>query len=96
MSVTQTLLNNLATYTANVKKVVLNDTIEITNFEQKEAVESQVFIEYAIKKDLLPRGTITNIKIVNESEEIIGESDVYIPVATDTVINHVLTIKEGE
>lgn len=93
-SIQPPLLNDAANFVASdIAKVIINDSITITEFRLKQVSDNVVSIEYVVSSNMVD--TITDIKLLRSDGTVLTQSVVYVPV-TDTVINkHVITIKEG-
>lgn len=89
----QSYLNELAQYTnGKVAKVVLNGTYEISTFQVKQ-IDSTLLMEY-----LVPAGSVSEVTLIELKSiggTIVSSNNVYIPVTSDTIIEHTITVKEG-
>lgn len=93
-SLTPLMLNKLKTFTGEeIKAVLINDTYKITTFVQKIITGGYLRIQYNVKnwKQLQ---LITNIKFLDEDDLILSNDPVYIPISSDTMIEHRINIKE--
>lgn len=75
-----------------IAKVVLNQSVEITDFQIKDVSEQEVLMEY-----IIPAGaaeTVTLIELQDEAGTVLTTNPVYIPLTTDTLIKHPIAIKE--
>ena len=96
MSISQSFLNNITTFVdKKISKVKVNDKIEITDFETKQVTENTLQIEYAVKKEQIENGIITNIKLLDNTGAELSNSPVYVPITYDTLVKHTIKIKEG-
>jgi hypothetical protein len=88
------MFNDVANFIAsNVTKVKLNDVVEISTFVTKNSTGDTATIEYNV---LMSMGIVevTNIKLLDNTDAILSNSSVYIPVNADIVLKH--TIKSTE
>lgn len=93
-SLTPLMLNKLKTFTGEeIQAVLINDTYKITNFVQKIITGGYLRIQYNIKnwKEIK---LITNIKFLDGKDLILSNDPVYIPIASDTMIEHRINIRE--
>lgn len=93
-SLTPLMLNKLKTFTGGeIKAVLINDTYKITTFVQKIITGGYLRIQYNIKnwKEIK---LITNIKFLDKNDLILSNDPVYIPIASDTMIEHRINIRE--
>lgn len=89
------LLNDIATFSAeSIASVLLNDSIEITEFETKKAESNVAIIEYSVPASL-GITEITNIKLRDADANILTSSTVYVPIVEDVIIKHKINVKEG-
>lgn len=93
-SLTPLMLNKLKTFTGEeIHAVLINDTYKITNFVQKIITGGYLRIQYNIKNWEQIK-LITNIKFLDAKGFILSNNAVYIPVASDTMIEHRINIRE--
>lgn len=93
-SVQDALLNDTAEFVADdIASVLINDSIAITNFETKSVIGNQLTMEYEVTP--LMTSLITNIKLLRADNEILTESDVYVPVSETVLSKHIIRVKEG-
>lgn len=93
-SLTPLMLNKLKTFTGEeIQAVLINDTYKITNFVQKIITGGYLRIQYNIEnwKEIK---LITNIKFLDGKDLILSNDPVYIPIASDTMIEHRINIRE--
>lgn len=96
MSLTKELLDKLAVYVAEqTKKVLINDNVVISTFSMCEVKEQNVTIEYIINSESIQGKEITNIKLLDSGNTVLTDTNVYVPVTTDTLVKHTIKIKEG-
>lgn len=93
--IVQNYLNELAQYTdEKVAKVVLNGGVyEITTFQVKQITDSTLLMEYMVPVGAV--NEITLIELKSASGAVVSSNNVYIPVTSDTIIKHTITVKEG-
>lgn len=93
-SLTPLMLNKLKTFTGEeIKAVLINDTYKITNFVQKIITGGYLRIQYNIE-NWEEIKLITNIKFLDEDDLILSNDSVYIPISSDTMIEHRINIRE--
>lgn len=93
-SLTPLMLNKLKTLTGEeIKAVLINDTYKITTFVQKIITGGYLRIQYNIE-NWEEIKLITNIKFLDGEDLILSNDPVYIPVASDTMIEHRINIRE--
>ena len=93
-SLTPLMLNKLKTFTGEeIQAVLINDTYKITNFVQKIITGGYLRIQYNIENWEQIK-LITNIKFLDAEGFILSNNAVYIPVASDTMIEHRINIRE--
>ena len=93
-SIQPALLSGAANFVVeDIASVLLNDSVEITEFRLKEVADSVVSIEYAVTPQMT--NLISNIKLRRADGTVLTQAAVYVPV-TDTVVSkHIITVKEG-
>ena len=93
-SLTPLMLNKLKTFTGEeIKAVLINDTYKITTFVQKIITGGYLRIQYKIE-NWEEIKLITNIKFLDGKDLILSNNPVYIPIASDTMIEHRINIRE--
>ena len=93
-SLTPLMLNKLKEFTAEtIQAVLINDTYKVTTFVQKIITGGYLRIQYNIENWEQIK-LITNIKFLDAKEFILSNDAVYIPVASDTMIEHRINIRE--
>lgn len=93
-SLTPLMLNKLKTFTGEeIKAVLINDTYKITSFVQKIITGGYLRIQYNIE-NWEEIKLITNIKFLDGEDLILSNDPVYIPIASDTMIEHRINIRE--
>ena len=93
-SLTPLMLNKLKTSTGEeIQAVLINDTYKITKFVQKIITGGYLRIQYNIE-NWEEIKLITNIKFLDGEDLILSNDPVYIPVASDTMIEHRINIRE--
>lgn len=86
-------LNDVARFVdANISKVVLNDTVEITNFSVKEVTGSTVGMQYIVPAADV--SLVTKIELKDANNNIKTTNNVYVPITTDTLLLHTVQVKE--
>lgn len=93
-SLTPLMLNKLKISTGEeIQAVLINDTYKITKFVQKIITGGYLRIQYNIE-NWEEIKLITNIKFLDGEDLILSNDPVYIPVASDTMIEHRINIRE--
>lgn len=93
-SLTPLMLNKLKTFTGEeIKAVLINDTYKITTFVQKIIAGGYLRIQYNVE-NWEQIQLITNIKFLDEDNLILSNDPVYIPISSDTMIEHRINIRE--
>lgn len=93
-SLTPLMLNKLKTFTGEeIKAVLINDTYKITTFVQKIITGGYLRIQYNVE-NWEQIQLITNIKFLDGEDLILSNDPVYIPIASDTMIEHRINIRE--
>lgn len=93
-SLTPLMLNKLKTFTGEeIKAVLINDTYKITTFVQKIITGGYLRIQYNIENWEKIK-LITNIKFLDKDDLILSNNPVYIPISSDTMIEHRINIRE--
>lgn len=93
-SLTPLMLNKLKTFTGEeIKAVLINDTYKITTFVQKIITGGYLRIQYNVE-NWEQIQLITNIKFLDENDLILSNNPVYIPISSDTMIEHRINIRE--
>ncbi|MDQ0090193.1 hypothetical protein J2T12_003607 [Paenibacillus anaericanus] len=86
-------LSELANYTNDkISKVVLNDLIEIPNFEIKQVANSSIGLQYVVPAALV--SLVTKIDLKDYGNEVISTNNVYVPISSDTLLLQTILIKE--
>lgn len=93
-SLTPLMLNKLKTFTGKeIKAVLINNTYKITTFVQKIITGGYLRIQYNVE-NWEQIQLITNIKFLDEDDLILSNNPVYIPISSDTMIEHRINIRE--
>ena len=93
-SITNNLLSDTANFVMNeISKVVLNESVEISNFTVKQVSNNTVEIEYEVTPQQV--STITRLQLCKADDTILTDATVYVPILDETVINHKIQVKEG-
>ena len=83
---------NLEYWKSLFTKSVINNQITVTNLNISIS-DSQLIIQYGINRETV--NTITNIKLVNGEDNILFESNVFIPIDEYAIIKHIIKLEEG-
>lgn len=93
-SLTPLMLNKLKIFTGEeIQAVLINDTYKITTFVQKIIMGGYLRIQYNVE-NWEEIKLITNIKFLDGEDLILSNDPVYIPIASDTMIEHRINIRE--
>lgn len=93
-SLTPLMLNKLKEFTGEtIQAVLINDTYKVTTFVQKIIAGGYLRIQYNIENWKQIK-LITNVKFLDSEGFILSNNAVYIPVASDTMIEHRINIRE--
>ncbi|MEK3788739.1 ketopantoate hydroxymethyltransferase [Paenibacillus sp. FSL K6-1230] len=91
--ISSTLLADLAeVVNGKIAKVVLNDAVELPDFAIKRVDGSTVAMQYIIPVSSV--SLVTNIKLKTSTDEMLTDNNVHVPIASDTLLLHTLSIKE--
>ena len=93
------ITNDLLTETANfvegqIGKVILNGSITINTFTQKQVSDNTVELEYEVDNSM-GITVITRIQICKTDGTALTDATVYVPIDGSALINHKIEIKEG-
>lgn len=77
---------------SRIAKVVLNGSLEITDFQQKAVTESTVALNYIVPAADLP--VITQIELRDAADNVVTSNAVNVPVSSDTLMLQTVEIKE--
>lgn len=83
---------NLEYWRSLFTKSVINNQITVTNLNISIS-DSQLIIQYGVNRETV--NTITNIKLVNGEDNILFESNVFIPIDDYAIIKHIIKLEEG-
>lgn len=91
--IASTFLADVAQYTnGRIAKVVLNDTVEITKFTIKEVTGSQLGMQYVVPAASV--SLVTKIDLRDKDNKVISTNNVYVPIASDTLLLQTINVKE--
>lgn len=91
--ISSTFLSDIANYTkGKIAKVILNDTVEITNFTLKEVNGSTIGIQYIVPA--IQVSTVNKIELKDSDNHVISTNNVYVPIASDTLFLQNIQMKE--
>ena len=93
-SITDKLLHDTAEFVlSDIKSVLINDSVKITSFTVSHAVGSVVTLEYTINPTQAEE--VTNIKLLDGDDNVLSNSNVWVPVTQTILGKHTIRIKEG-
>lgn len=93
-SIDQALLNDVADVVSDkIAYVVINDTVEITDFVAHAAAGGVVTVQYNVTPDMTD--LVTNIKLMRADGQVLASSNVFVPVTQLVLSKHTITVKEG-
>lgn len=91
--ITAEFLHDVAEYVdTRVKKVVLNGSYEITDFEVKAVTDNVLALNYIVPMEDV--ALITKIELKDESDNVITSDDVHVPVTSDALMLQTVEVKE--
>lgn len=91
--IVNSFLNDVARFVdSNIAKVVLNDTVEITNFTVKEVTGSTVGMQYIVPAAEV--SLVTKIDLRDANNNVKTTNNVYVPITTDTLLLQTVHVKE--
>lgn len=93
-TLTETLMNYLKEYIAELTtKVLINNSIEVTDFVQKLVTGGYLKIQFKIPNwEETP--TITNLKLLDSKGLILSNDTVYIPIKSDSMVEYRIYVNE--
>lgn len=93
-SIKDALIEDTANFVlSDIHSVLINDTVEITDFRVSAVVYNVVTLEYQVTPAMCSE--IENIKLRKEDGTVLTESQVYVPVTATVLSKHNIKIKEG-
>lgn len=93
-SITEKLLHDTAGFVlSDIKAVLINDSVKITNFRVQSAIGSLVTLEYEVTPAQVEE--VTNIKLLDGNDNVLSTSNVWVPVTQTILGKHTIRIKEG-
>ena len=94
-SIQNSLTSFLSEQTKNkISYAMINDTTKITTFVRKEIEDNVVTLEYNVTQ-LMDINQINNIKLYDVDDNLLTNSDLYVPISEDALITHKIKIQEG-
>lgn len=92
--IANSFLTGVANYTnSKIAKVVLNDTVEITNFVIKEVIDATVGLQYIVPASSV--SLVTKIDLRDNVNNVISTNNVYVPITSDTLMLQTILVKEA-
>ena len=93
-SITDKLLHDTAGFVlSDIKAVLINDSVKITSFKVSHAIGPVVTLEYAVTSAQVEE--VTNIKLLDGDDNVLSNSNVWVPVPQTILGKHTIRIKEG-
>ena len=93
-SITDKLLHDTAGFVlSDIKAVLINDSVKITSFKVSHAIGSVVTLEYEVTPSQVEE--VTNIKLLDGDDNVLSNSNVWVPVPQTILGKHTIRIKEG-
>lgn len=93
-SITDKFLYDTAGFVlSDIKAVLINDSVKITSFRVSQAIGSVVTLEYAVTSAQVEE--VTNIKLLDGDDNVLSNSNVWVPVPQTILGKHTIRIKEG-
>ena len=77
-----------------IASVLINDTFSISSFDTKQVANNVITLEYIVATGL-GVDTITNVKLLDALDNVLTSATVYVPLVSDAVMKHTISIKEG-
>ena len=94
-SITDEMLNKMATFTASeIKSVRINKSYSINSFVTKQASRNVITIEYDVQTSS-GITSITQIELLDAGGKVLTNNMVYIPLAEGVRLKHTILVKEG-
>ena len=94
-SITDKLLHDTAGFVlSDIKAVLINDSVKITSFKVSQVVDAVITIEYEVTRAQVEE--VTNIKLLDGDDNVLSNSNVWVPVNQTILGKHTITIKEGQ
>ncbi len=88
----QTLLNDIAQLVdGKIKKVVINEMYEITDFVVKQVTESVIALNYIIPVSVI--SLVELIELKDENNQILSSNTVQVPIAADHMMLQTISVK---
>lgn len=88
----QTLLNDIAQLVdGKIKKVVINEMYEITDFVVKQVTESVIGLNYIIPVSVI--SLVELIELKDENDQILSSNAVQVPIAADHMMLQTISVK---
>lgn len=92
-SIQPKLLNDTAQYIHDkIKTVLINDIVRIESFTTDSVSENEVVIEYPVTQQNVSE--IRNIKLLDEEDNVLSSSDVYVAVNQTIMSKHIIRVEE--
>lgn len=86
-------LNKVTEFTnGKVAKVVLNETYQITAFSIKQVTDNTLLMKYTVPNGAV--AVINKIELKDSLDNVISSNAVYVPILSDTVIQHTIKVRE--
>lgn len=93
-SITDKFLHDTAGFVlSDIKAVLINDSVKITSFKVSHAIGSVVTLEYEVTPSQVEE--VTNIKLLDGDDNVLSNSNVWVPVPQTILGKHTIRIKEG-
>ena len=95
-SVQDRLFTDVAAFIASdVGSVLLNGWFAVTDFRAKYSAFNITEIEYDVFRVEMTDPAITNVQLLDDEGRVLTNATVYVPMAQDVVMKHLITTKEG-
>ena len=93
-SITDKLLHDTAGFVlSDIKAVLINDSVKITSFRVSHDTGSVVTLEYGVTPAQVEE--VKNIKLLDGDDNVLSNSNVWVPVPQAILGKHTIRIKEG-
>lgn len=92
-SITSKLLQDTADFVEeDIVAVLINDEVKITDFRVKMSVAGTVTLEYEVTPAQVTE--VTNIKLLDSEDNVLTESNVWVPVSKTILGKHTIRVRE--
>ena len=86
------ITKNIQNWKDLINKSLLNNSVTITNLTKLEG-DNDLTISYEVSSDTI--SSLTNIKLLDSANNILMNSNVFIPIDSYVIIKHIIKLEEG-